>query len=270
MKDYKKYKFDLQPSPIDPQDIVLESIYTKKVELPKEFTLLPHLMPVRDQGEQGSCLAMSLSRLKEYHERMEINYQGYLSPQFVYNLRANAPSEGMIPRDGMRILHKIGIVPEEHYPYGRMRKPTPNLFKIAANLRIKAYARVDTIDCVKSAIIADGPVVAGLPVFNPQSEMFWLKTKPQMTFLGGHAVVFIGWNERGLIGVNSWGKNWGNRGYFLFPYEHWGIQWESWTAIDDNTCVDSLEKAINNTEQGQKSGCLTMFGVKFKKYWPWN
>jgi hypothetical protein len=31
---------------------------------------------------------------------------------------------------------------------------------------------------------------------------------------------------------NSWGNDWGDGGYCIFPYSDWGCQWETWTTID--------------------------------------
>ena len=38
--------------------------------------------------------------------------------------------------------------------------------------------------------------------------------------LGGHAVLAVGYDDKGecLIVRNSWGENWGQKGYFQMPY----------------------------------------------------
>lgn len=44
---------------------------------------------------------------------------------------------------------------------------------------------------------------------------------------GIHAFVIIGFTETGFIIHNSWGPEWGDDGYAVFPYEQW-----SWGATD--------------------------------------
>jgi hypothetical protein len=53
--------------------------------------LRPTLPPVRDQGPVGACAAFTGAAIKEGQERVDtnVNLRGYLSPWFIYNLRAN-------------------------------------------------------------------------------------------------------------------------------------------------------------------------------------
>ena len=39
--------------------------------------------------------------------------------------------------------------------------------------------------------------------------------------IGGHAVVLVGFkeNEKVFVVRNSWGKGWGDNGYFYMPYD---------------------------------------------------
>ncbi len=260
----KNYKFNLTPSNIDPKDIVLEAYFKTQPELPEEYNVIDKLMPIRDQGEQGSCSAMTAATIKEYQERKDFGFNSYMSPQFIYNLRENKGSEGMTPRDTMNILYKFGVVPEEKYPYMSKRGITNDLFRVAANLRIKNFGRIHTIYLAKVSILLNGPLYLGLPVYHPKNEQFWTKLSPQDEFLGGHAVCFVGWDKDGFIGRNSWGPKWGNKGYFHFPYSDWGVQWEAWTTIDDTTNIESLKRAVDNYRK-TKVGCCTKIGKWFKK-----
>jgi C1A family cysteine protease len=40
-------------------------------------------------------------------------------------------------------------------------------------------------------------------------------------FLGGHAVMLVGYNKNKnvFIARNSWGKVWGDKGYFYMPFD---------------------------------------------------
>jgi len=52
-------------------------------------------------------------------------------------------------------------------------------------------------------------------------------------FLGGHAVMLVGFDKssRRFIVRNSWGANWGLKGYFYMPFsvvENSDLSWDFW------------------------------------------
>ena len=65
------------------------------MNLPETMDLRPNLLSVRNQGSQGSCVAQSISCMKEWQEKSQVNLNEYMSPQFIYNNRSNYPNEGM-------------------------------------------------------------------------------------------------------------------------------------------------------------------------------
>jgi C1A family cysteine protease len=46
--------------------------------------------------------------------------------------------------------------------------------------------------------------------------------KPKEKAMGGHAVVGVGYDDKTkrFIVRNSWGENWGKKGYFTMPYDY--------------------------------------------------
>lgn len=251
----RNYKFNLRPSPYDHRDHVLDAIKVAHVRLPKEFNLRNQLQPVRDQGSQGTCSAQTASCMKEWQEKIDIGLNEYLSPQFVYNLRSNE-GEGMFPRDTMKILQKIGIVLEKEYPYNTRKRITEQLKEAASRFKIKSYARVKTIDGLKKSLFINGPCYIAFPVYNPESYKFWRPHHANQQSIGGHAVVVVGWTKTAFIIRNSWGTNWGRGGYCYFPYSDWGMHWELWTAVDEKTYCEKMEK-----ENKRRKGILSkIFG----------
>ena len=240
------FKHSLQPSNHDHRDWNVDSIYYKAIKMPEKFDWLHKLNSIRNQGQQGSCSAMTAAVLKEIHERKELGYTGYMSPQFVYNLRSNKLSEGMTPRDTMRILQRTGIVLENQYPYGMGGTITRALRRDAGNFRIKHYAKVRDIFSAKAALMSDGALYTGFPVYN-MGNKFWRQETPNQQMEGGHAVAIVGWDKNGFIIRNSWGTEWGCNGYSYYPYEDWGMHWEIWTTIDDTSCQERLEEIVNRT-----------------------
>ena len=55
---------------------------------PEDLDLRHFLRPIRNQGSQGTCAAQSAACMKEYQEKLDMNFNEYMSPQFVYNHRS--------------------------------------------------------------------------------------------------------------------------------------------------------------------------------------
>jgi len=244
--DVRKYSFNLQKSPVDPQDFMLEAIYPDAVVLPEVWDLRSNMRPIRDQGQQGTCSAQTVAAMKEWEELADVQFKEYMSPQFIYNLRTGG-GEGMTPKDTMEILYKIGIVPEKSYPYGTF-KPIPDELKTAAaKYKIQGYAQINTLDSLKKALFGNGPCYIAFPVYDPESMEFWKPTSVGQQMLGGHAVCVAGYLKDSFIIRNHWSTQWGDAGYTYFPFTEWGMQWEAWTAIDADSKSENL--AIKSSEQ---------------------
>jgi hypothetical protein len=86
----------------------------------------PELQPVRNQGNYGSCAAMTAACIKEYQEKKDIKLSCYFSPAFIYLNREDVKTEGMYPRDVMRILSKLGSCEEKYLPLFPLLKDREN------------------------------------------------------------------------------------------------------------------------------------------------
>ena len=234
--------FSLQPSPEDARDW---HITAASPEVPETLDYRSSLMPIRQQGQQGTCAAQTAACMKEYQERLEHGFMSYMSPQFIYNHRSywnndNQDGEdeledyGMTCRDIMKILHKIGVCPEEIYPYGKIQyaKEIPEKIKqTAVKNCIQGYARIHTQHQLKSSLVKNGPCMIAFPVYH-MGENMWQKRNSNDELLGGHAMTIVGYDEDGFMIRNSWGNTWGRDGYCLYPYKDWGAHWEIWTTVD--------------------------------------
>lgn len=182
----KTYKLNLKPSPIDDRDYLAESIFVESSDLDEECDLRSDLQPVRDQGNFGTCASMTASCMKEWQEKKDVDFNGYMSPQFIYNNRENQDSDGMYSRDVMKILNKIGSVTEEDYPYENNSPISDSLKEKAKKYTIKGYAQIKTIEGLKKALVINGPCYIAFPVFN-FGRRFW---KPEQGDVnqGGHAL----------------------------------------------------------------------------------
>ena len=240
-----KRKLDVLKSEFDGRDFLAESIYPVEYTLPEEVDHRPKMGKPRDQGSDGACAGFAGSAMKELQEHKDVELDEYLSPQFIYNLRKNAPESGMYMRDLMKILREFGVCKEETYKYGRKQKPDKmpqKAYNEAAKYVIESYAAVNTVDACKRAIFQNGPVVLAVPVYN-YGEHMWKPDYDGQSLKGGHAMAIVGYSdvEQHFIVRNSWGTSWEDGGFTYFPYTHWGMQWEIWTTIDASSKEEPVE-----------------------------
>ena len=186
--------------------------------------------PIEDQGQLGSCTGNSCTSALEIVLKTDTQYSRLMA---YYNGRE---IEGTVNQDaGAQIrnvikgLMKIGVSTEPTWPYKVKKfktKPSTKAYKeasalIKSNTKLK-YSRVSDLHTLKAFLSKGIPVVFGFSVpqtFEDLSGSFVLK-RPKKTdkFLGGHAVVAVGYDDRPKVPFvwvrNSWSASWGIDGYF--------------------------------------------------------
>ncbi|MFD0697762.1 C1 family peptidase [Paenibacillus sp. GCM10027628] len=217
----------------------MSSSFKSPDELPKKVDLRSTMPPIVNQGELGSCTANAIaSGLREYlliqgHEKWTA-----LSRLFLYwherQLEGHIEEDsGAYIRDGMKVLQKIGVCPEEDYPYVVSHfRDTPSQIaeKDAANYKISEYHRIPDLYALKAALAESSPVVIGMMIYESfespevtQTGKIPVPKKSKERVLGGHALLAVGYVDSGKAGYvivrNSWGTEWGDQGYCYIPYK---------------------------------------------------
>jgi C1A family cysteine protease len=201
-------------------------------KLPKHVDLRDKMSAVKNQGELGSCTGHAIAGALEYLYPSRPNF----SRLFIYyNERA---VEGTINEDagaqirtGVKSVAKVGACKETLCPYDPekfTKKPTVKAYADAAKNVISSYRRVTSLQALKYALSKGSPVVFGFQVFagfeSEETAETGMLAMPESHEepLGGHAVLAVGYDERkGLVIVrNSWGRQWGDKGYFYMPYDY--------------------------------------------------
>jgi C1A family cysteine protease len=239
-------------SPDDPYDWVYEHITNGTTtmflsEIPEEFDLRQYTQPARDQGIRGTCAAFTASAIKEITEKRESEFDGWMSPEFIYYHRKNKPGVGMYGRDVFQILQRIGSVPEDSYPYSTKENKTPpptrKMYKEAAKYKIHSYARVKTCDGLKRALLEIGPCYLMLPLYTSRPK-FWIAKEDEKPN-GGHALTAIGYTKEGIILKNSWGFDWNQNGHIILNFDEWDIVWECWVPIDKYANKSEIQAGLS-------------------------
>lgn len=206
---------------------------SKGVELPDYFYLnLSKSFKIKDQGNVGSCVAHALSSMLE-------KYNKIFSTGWIYGYRPEDYYQGigMYPREALKTLQKIGAVENKDFPYNvemnkakeLVDKDLNMLTKYAQEYKIQSYARLYNIKEIKEFLYINQTAV---PVSILVDNMELVEDEIQVPNIEnceeGHMMLIVGWNEDGFIVQNSWGDNWGNRGFAILPYKYpieeaWGV-----------------------------------------------
>lgn len=163
------------------------------------------------------------------------------------------PKIGCWPISALRILRGWGAPLEEQWPYvGDIKSWPPKepvgIDQYANEHKIFAYQRVCSAKECKLALATGFPVTITVEITNS-----WYAAKMGEIQLpkegdkraGGHCVTLFGYDDhKGVFQFqNSWGKEWGNKGYGSLPYRYIDLLLtEGWVIIphkDDFGCEKS-------------------------------
>lgn len=169
-----------------------------------------------------------------------------------YNARAlegtTSQDAGAEVRDGLKALQQTGVCPESDWPYiisKFAKKPTAIAFTDAAQYKIASYTRLSTLADVQTCLAGGNGVVIGFDVYESfESDAVAATGRvpmplPGEQLLGGHCVFVCGYKKDAswagggyLIVKNSWGVDWGDKGYFYLPWAYVtaGYVSDMWTA----------------------------------------
>jgi C1A family cysteine protease len=228
----------------DNRDYILPASSRALASLPVSVDLTKKCPPVYDQGEIGSCTANAIAGAIEF-DQIKQKMRGVFLPArlfIYYNERVIehtvAQDSGAMIRDGIKSVASQGACPEKLWPYdpdpfpGNTRltkKPSTKCYKEALKHTAVQYERVPRILGHMKACLASGyPFVLGFTVYESfesdevaQNGVMPMPA-PREQVVGGHAVVAVGYDDTTdrFRMRNSWGTDWGVKGYFTMPYAY--------------------------------------------------
>lgn len=206
--------------------------------LPSKVDLTSKCPPVYDQGALGSCTANGIGAAVQFDAlKQKLKDPSPRSRLFIYyNERVIegtvSEDSGAQIRDGIKSVNSDGACAESEWPYDIekfTKKPPPSCYTSAKDYRALAYARVIRSLSQMRACLASGfPFVFGFSVYESFESAAVTKTGvvpmpgAGEQVLGGHCVVAVGYNdaESRFIIRNSWGADWGKKGYATMPYAY--------------------------------------------------
>ena len=206
--------------------------------LPAQVDMRAECPPVYNQGALGSCTANAIAAALELNQMKQKEADIFVpSRLFIYyNERVIEGTvdedSGAMIRDGIKAVAKQGAPHETLWPYvikQFRRKPSKVAYKDARKHPAVLYQRlVPDIQQLRGCLAAGFPFTFGFTVYTSFESDAVAKSgrvpmpAPKEKVLGGHAVLAVGYDhaKQHFIVRNSWGADWGKRGYCTMPYDY--------------------------------------------------
>ncbi len=198
-----------------------------------------HFLPtIHSQGNLGSCTGQAMTAAMEIN-LAKTNAYTMLSPLFVYYnerklMGTIEEDSGASLADGVRSICTWGACKEPTWKYsddeiGFKKKPSKAAYLEGhqfMGLDSIAHSQIPhTLTAIKAVLAKQTPVVFGIFVYKSFERCPGGKV-PMPTYdefpLGGHALTFVGYDDdtQEFKFVNSWGKNWGDKGFGYLKYDY--------------------------------------------------
>ncbi len=259
------------------KEMISPSLKRAKQGLPKAVDLTHWCSPIEDQGPIGACTAHAAVALVEYFEIRTQQKHIDASRLFLYKVTRNLLNwqgdVGAYIRTAMEALVLFGVPPERYMPYVPENfdsEPSAFCYAFGQSFQAASYYRLDPLGTkperllrdIKVSLAAGYPLMFGFTVYDSLGEAN--KNKGKVPFpprhdrvVGGHAIAAVGYHDalviqnsepgsvptRGALRIrNSWGPDWGDKGYGWLPYEFvlrglavdwWTIIKQEWVDLDN-------------------------------------
>ncbi len=204
--------------------------------VPGRVDLRRWTVPIGDQGSTNSCVAWTIAyaMLGWYAKRNQVSDYTY-APMYMYSQinvgRSQGFDGGAYPSEAFKLAINQGNALQAIYsrpnPNDWLRQPTESDKVDAAFHTIKSYTNLFSNSsgeggglngqyAIVHTLASMNPVAISLrvrPGFERLSPTVATHDDIQGPVSGYHEILAVGYDERGIIVQNHWGKNWGNNGF---------------------------------------------------------
>ncbi|MDI1449087.1 C1 family peptidase [Polyangium sp. 6x1] len=266
--------------------------------LPPKVDLRPFMSPIENQEETNSCAANATAGAYEYLVKRHLGDEAYdVSRLFIYyNGRAvddpeNIADEGSVLQSVIESLKKYGACSEETWAFDPgvvNEQPSDEAYQEASQFLIEDTELVPTdLDAWKTALAEGHPIIFGVKLFSSFDKHKTAGLVPVPTTRetgreshGGHAMLCVGYSDPDQVFIvrNSWGPEWGDKGYCYIPYRYlmneeynFGDSWiikridmlppdeETWSE-DEESVLEDVSSVLAQLDEDEYASLLDRMG----------
>ena len=210
--------------------------------LPSRASIKMYAPYPKTQSQYSTCVAWAsaycgrtmVDAIKNNWTDRDFITQNAYSPAFLFRLiqPSGTCAVGSYIDYAFAAMKSKGSIPYSSLPLLCVPMVNETELNKAASAKLKDYATVFEsnssqnvkVQAVKKSLSEKKPVVIGMlipPSFDMASNC-WNPTEQPSSNLGGHAMCVVGYDDAQYGGAfeiqNSWGENWGNKGYIWIKY----------------------------------------------------
>jgi len=206
-------------------------------KLPASIDIGSKLLIARSQGKLGSCsswaVASELTRFERIRNKWPVGKNiSFFSPLFLYNQANGGQDNGSSLYGNLNILVNQGCATWALFPYieDYRIQPSVSARKEAARYKISEYKTLPIeLDEMRRALAKGFGLIVSFNVYENYDSYtggIYKPTGPAGVVRNGsrflhHGMLIVGYDDvkRTFLVLNSWGTNWGEKGYLRFSYD---------------------------------------------------
>ena len=198
-------------------------------EILKSIDLSSKYGAIENQGYEGSVVCFAIASAMDFIINQNENKTIKLSRRYFYNSLNNGTNSGLYVKDALNFVTENGLIEDKYWTYqtGEYDVKPKEEFGDLEHYKIKDWKRLTelSLEEMKIRLSKKEAIFIALVVYesyyNADNGIILLKDNE--TPIGGHLVNIVGYDDSSkLIKIkNSWGVDWGDKGYGYLRYDDW-------------------------------------------------
>ena len=233
-------KFGFVADKPDERDFLYKTSINYNLKTLPSVDLRPFCPVVANQRTLGACTAFAVTSMIDFVRDKQQKVNFIPSALFTYYTTRQIENtvnydSGAEVRNAIKSAAVYGTAPRRMWPYQVSKfkqKPPQKAYNEALKHQAISYYRIPngSVSLMQTCLHEGYPFVFGMYLYSGFMSTQTQKTgivempTPGEIFQGGHCMMGVGtkqiFNKNYFIVQNSWGLNWGDKGYCYVPFEY--------------------------------------------------